>query len=135
MSGKAWTRVESHFNGVASYLFTAVRHRAYNAMHAIRASERMQHAVRLAAETTEPDPYVDVVLVAHIRREMQCLTDRQRDILRLRYEQGHTMAQAAAILGIDVRAAEKFGRCSWPHGTTNPTHEVSTEYRIGERVF
>jgi RNA polymerase sigma factor (sigma-70 family) len=39
---------------------------------------------------------------------LQQLTDRQRDVLRLRYEQGHTMPQVAKILGVEVRAAEKL---------------------------
>jgi RNA polymerase sigma factor (sigma-70 family) len=97
-------------HGVAAYLFTAVRHRAYNVIHADHARHRMQQAVRLESYTaaTERDPYLDLSLVALVRRELQQLTDRQRDVLRLRYEQGHTMPQVAKILGVEVRAAEKL---------------------------
>lgn len=96
--------------GVSPYLFAAIRHRAYDILRADHARERM----RVAARRIQPagadtgDPYADPVLVALVRKAMLQLTDRQREVLRLRYEQGHTVVEAATILGIDVRAVEKL---------------------------
>ncbi|HXC26136.1 MAG TPA: sigma-70 family RNA polymerase sigma factor [Gemmatimonadaceae bacterium] len=97
-------------SGVAAYLFTAVRHRSLDVIKAGRASHRLQDALLTQTELTSTDtnPYTDVALIALVRRELQTLTQRQRDALRLRYEQEHTMAQVATILGIDVSAAEKL---------------------------
>jgi RNA polymerase sigma-70 factor (ECF subfamily) len=41
---------------------------------------------------------------------MHTLTDRQRMVLMLRYEQGLTHAQVAEVLGISLRAAEQLAK-------------------------
>jgi RNA polymerase sigma factor (sigma-70 family) len=41
---------------------------------------------------------------------MQALTDRQRMVLMLRYEQGLTHAQVAEVLGVSLRAAEQLAK-------------------------
>lgn len=95
---------------VAPYLFTAVRHRAFDVLKAGRASQRMQDTLRAEVDSTmeQTDPYVDITLLARVRREVRSLTERQQEALRLRYEQGQTMPQVAAVLGIDLSAAEKL---------------------------
>lgn len=96
-------------HGVAGYLFAAVRNRAYDLLDADKARHRMQRAVSTELDVrSEEVPYPDVALVARVRRELHTLTDRQRDVLRLRYEQGHTVAQIAVILGVEIRAVEKL---------------------------
>lgn len=96
-------------SGVSPYLFGAVRHRAYNALAALRARERLQQAVQIENEVDlRDDPYLDIAAVAAVRQELAQLTDRQRDALRLRYQQGHTVAEAAKVLGIDVRGTERL---------------------------
>jgi len=103
--GAAWNPT----SGIAAYLFAAVRHRAYSVIRANQSRERMQRAVTtdMGPTAMEQDPYLDLTLVAFVQRELEHLTERQRDVLRLRFEQGHTMAQVAAILGIDLRTAER----------------------------
>jgi RNA polymerase sigma-70 factor (ECF subfamily) len=95
--------------GIEAYLFSAVRHRALNVLRNRRTRQRAEDVMRtLDLGETHPDPYVDVALVQRVSKEFLALTDRQRDALRLRYGQGHTMAQIAQILGIDLRATERL---------------------------
>jgi RNA polymerase sigma factor (sigma-70 family) len=80
-------------------------------MKADRASYRMRDAMAASQADEAPgsgDPYADIALVRLVRSEVLALTDRQREALRLRYEQGHTMPQVAELLGITVTAAEKL---------------------------
>ncbi len=98
---------------VAAYLFTAIRHRALNAIKSTQASQRMQQSLRIQTEPpmAMAESYPDVALIASIRIASQELTERQQTALRLRFEQGFSTSEVAAVLGIEPKAAEKlFGR-------------------------
>jgi len=95
---------------IAAYLFASIRHRALNWIKANSANQRMRDAFLASMEQIREldDPYNDVALTAAVHREVLRLTDRQREALRLRYEQGLTVPGVAEVLGIEVRPTEKL---------------------------
>jgi RNA polymerase sigma-70 factor (ECF subfamily) len=95
---------------VSAYLFIAIRHGALSHLRSTRARTRAQETLRAHFRTLEAgaDPYFDVTLAHRINEELRTLTERQRNALHLRYGQGQSLPQVAAILGIDLRAAERL---------------------------
>lgn len=97
---------------IAQYLFTAVRNRSADELKSIKAHARLEAALSseitaVGTGTVAPDePHDTLPLLA--RKAALNLTDRQREALHLRYTQEQTMPEVAAVLGINVTAAEKL---------------------------
>lgn len=95
---------------VAPYLFLAVRRRSLNMLRDDNVRKKAHEALVGHLENTlvSHDPYSDVALAAKVAQEIEKLTDRQRDALRIRYGQGLKMREVAEILGIDIKSAERL---------------------------
>jgi RNA polymerase sigma-70 factor (ECF subfamily) len=107
--GAAWQPQGS----IRAYLFAAVRNRALNALEHRAVEERFEVETRdavadaegrhaVSAESARDDDDAAVAL----RRAVRGLNARQRDALRLRYEERLTVPEVARVLGVSVKAAE-----------------------------
>jgi RNA polymerase sigma-70 factor (ECF subfamily) len=96
-----------------AYLLTAVRNRALNVL----AHRRVQAAHQATdGAGAVPEGTVDAVVAAEeaiarqraLARGLATLTEKQRTAVRLRYSDGLSMADVAAVLGVSVSAAERL---------------------------
>jgi RNA polymerase sigma-70 factor (ECF subfamily) len=108
--GAAWQPQGS----IRAYLFAAVRNRALNALEHRAVEERFEVETRDARAADADAPHAASAESARdddaahaLRRAVQRLSARQRDALRLRYEDRLTVPEVAGVLGVSVKAAEK----------------------------
>ncbi len=111
--GAAWQPQGS----IRAYLFAAVRNRALNALEhrAVEARFEVETRDTLAVDgagasyamSTQSARDDDDAAVA-LRRAVRGLNARQRDALRLRYEERLTVPEVARVLGVSVKAAENL---------------------------
>lgn len=115
---RVWQQGE-HFSPkgtVIAYLFTAVRNRALDFLKHERIRET-SHGI-LATEALEDEersssPAADLRLEAEenfqrLHQIIATLSERQRTAFALRYDQGLTIPEIAAVLGVTVRGAEQL---------------------------
>lgn len=118
---QVWMRRESlpATDRLGPYLYRAIRNRVIDTIRA--ETTRKRYYTQLAAEPGYGTSHADVMTARNEMEEtnetsgiletaVNALTERQRMVLMLRYEQGLTHAQVAEVLGISLRAAEQLAK-------------------------
>jgi len=102
-------------NDILSYLLTATRNRALNALRAkkLRGKSSTDHtALGISPAMSSPQANADISLEAkeqrmHVRQVVSELRDQQRAILLLRWQNGFSWAEIGGILGLSVDAVKQ----------------------------
>lgn len=118
---QVWMRRESlpAMDRLGPYLYRATRNRVIDTVRA--ETTRKRHYTQFAAEGDYGTSHASVMIARGEMEEankasgilgtaIDALTERQRMVLMLRYEQGLTHAQVAEVLGISLRAAEQLAK-------------------------
>ncbi|MGY1842884.1 sigma-70 family RNA polymerase sigma factor [Modestobacter sp. SYSU DS0875] len=88
---------------VASWLLSAVHHKAVDAVRREESHRRRQaravDELALAAPAAVPDEAADRVAAATVRTALQALPESQREVLALVYYGGYTQREVAALTG------------------------------------
>jgi RNA polymerase sigma-70 factor (ECF subfamily) len=90
-----------------AYLFQATRNRALNRIRHQRVVDRLEPDVAKPSPSPRPDRELDErELAALIRRALDDLPDRCREVFRLSRESGLRYAEIAESLGISIKTVE-----------------------------
>jgi RNA polymerase sigma-70 factor (ECF subfamily) len=96
-----------------AYLFTAVRNRALNAGRRRRMEADWVEAEIIGAESADdpavedtPTPGPNPDALAHLERSVASLPERCRLVMHLRWREGMSYAEIAAVMGISTKGVE-----------------------------
>lgn len=111
-----WIRRENlpDAGSLRPYLYRAVRNRTIDLLRAERTrdryAQRLAHEPHMTVEGTEDIIEIGSDSASQLEEAVAYLTERQKMVLMLRYEQGLTHAQVAEVLGVSLRAAEQLAK-------------------------